>query len=40
MLKVITDLMCASDNDTNERFVLAKKGTNNLLVICLNPSTA
>tara|TARA_R110000868_G_scaffold220270_2_gene471470 strand:+ start:265 stop:831 length:567 start_codon:yes stop_codon:yes gene_type:complete len=32
--------VCLPNSDPDKRFVLAKKGVNNLLVICLNPSTA
>ncbi len=33
-------LLCHPENDPNLRYLLAKKGKNNLLVIGLNPSTA
>ncbi|MCH2488566.1 MAG: DUF1643 domain-containing protein [Flavobacteriales bacterium] len=33
-------IICHPENDPNIRYVLGKKGINNLLVICLNPSTA
>lgn len=32
--------LCIPNSDPDKRFVLAKKGTRNLLAICLNPSTA
>tara|TARA_B100000949_G_C14275735_1_gene449403 strand:+ start:1914 stop:2480 length:567 start_codon:yes stop_codon:yes gene_type:complete len=32
--------ICMPNSDPKKRFVLAKKGINNLLAICLNPSTA
>ncbi|WMI70074.1 DUF1643 domain-containing protein [Mangrovimonas sp. YM274] len=32
--------ICIPEYDSENRFVLAKEGINNLLVICLNPSTA
>ncbi|RXJ51092.1 DUF1643 domain-containing protein [Gelidibacter gilvus] len=32
--------LCDAENDQRNRFVLAKKGKKNLLVICLNPNTA
>lgn len=32
--------ICVPDSDPEKRFILAKKGINNLLAICLNPSTA
>lgn len=35
-----TPLLCHPENDPNLRYLLAKKGENNLLVVGLNPSTA
>lgn len=36
----MTKKICIPENDENLRYVLGQLGKNNLLVICLNPSTA
>lgn len=33
-------MICIPENNPTLRFILGRKGTNNLLVVCLNPSTA
>lgn len=33
-------ILCIPQNDAEKRFILAKPGLNNLVCICLNPSTA
>ncbi len=33
-------ILCIPENDSEKRFILAKPGLNNLVCICLNPSTA
>ncbi len=33
-------MICHPENDSNIRYILGRKGASNLLVICLNPSTA